>query len=91
MAFGPDGELYITDASSHLILKYEYGSEIEVFVGSGYGDRSMVGFRGSAKLFKPSGVVFGSDGFLYVAAWGSHIIAKISLKGHVSVFGGKAG
>ena len=87
MAFGPKGELYITDVNSHLIFKLESGSEVEFFVGNESGEKSIVGFRGSAKLFEPYGIILGKDGYLHVAAMSSHVIAKISFNGH----GGKDG
>ena len=45
-----DRDLYISDHSLDVILKYEPGlSEVDVFVGSGSGEKTTVGFRGSAK------------------------------------------
>jgi hypothetical protein len=60
MAFGPDGNLYVSSFNTDEILRYNgsTGAFIDSFIPSGSG-----GLDGS------QGLVFGSDGNLYVASW----------------------
>ena len=57
LAFGPDGNLYVTSTNTGQVLRYNgtTGSFIDVFVAAGSGG-----------LDSPSNMVFGPDGNLYV-------------------------
>jgi DNA-binding beta-propeller fold protein YncE len=60
IAFGPDGNLYVSSYSNHSILRYDgtTGVFIDAFVPSGVGG-----------LFQPQGLTFAPDNNLYVASF----------------------
>ena len=93
-SFNPDGlaiddedNLYITERSSHSILKVAFSGEISRIAGdgtSGYVD----GNGTSAKFSYPKDIAVDSNGNLYVTDNGNNVIRKISTSGDVSTFAG---
>jgi hypothetical protein len=65
MAFGPDGSLYVSDATGILRYNGQTGAFLDTFIPAGTGG-----------LDHPSGLVFGSDGYLYVGSATSGTILR---------------
>jgi hypothetical protein len=65
--FGPDGNLYVDNAGSNSVLRYDgvTGAFKDVFVSSGSGG-----------LSRPFGPAFGPDGDLYVASWNTNQVLR---------------
>jgi streptogramin lyase len=63
LAFGPDGQLYVSSAGSDSILRYDgtSGAFIDAFVP-----------KGSGGLKSPEVLIFQNDGFLYVSNFGTN-------------------
>ena len=80
LAFGPDGSLYISEASSNRIRKVDTNGIISTVAGSG-----ALGFGGDdgpateAKLNYPQGVAIGPDGALYISDTGNNRIRRVEL------------
>jgi len=60
LAFGPDGNLYVSSQNTNQVLEYNgsTGAFVQIFVAAGSGG-----------LTNPRGLVFGPDGNLYVASF----------------------
>ena len=90
VALKGNGDIYVSDTLNHRIIKYTSDGTASVFVGSGtpgYIDGSGV----NAQFNKPMGLVFDSDGYLYVADNSNNCIRKITPTGGVttiSIFSG---
>ncbi len=67
LAFGPDGNLYVSSSQNHRINRYDGGTGefIDAFVP-----------QGSGSLAFPLGLTFGPDGHLYVASFNNSRILK---------------
>jgi sugar lactone lactonase YvrE len=67
LAFGPDGNLYVSSGATDNILRYSgtTGAFLSAFVASGSGG-----------LDRPNGLVFHSDGKLYVASANTHAVLR---------------
>jgi uncharacterized protein (TIGR03118 family) len=66
LLFGPDGNLYVNSHLTNSVLRFD-GKTGEPRPASGQSGADFVP-RGSGGLAQPSGLVFGPDGNLYVAA-----------------------
>lgn len=90
MPFGittaPDGSLYVADLGNSRIRKITLGGNVTTFAGSVSGDIDNVGTL--ARFRSPSGIVYGTDGNLYVADNQNHKIRKIQPDGKVTTLAG---
>ena len=90
LALDKSGNLYIADQLNHKIRKIEAGGTISTIAGTG-----TPGYRGdsdaatAATLKNPCGVAVDSEGNVYIADTGNHVIRKISVNGNISTIAGK--
>lgn len=83
-----NGVLYIADTGNNVIRKV-VGNNVFTVAGNGeagYRDGSVK----EAQFKSPMGIEIDSNGNLYIADTGNHIIRKIDTKGNVSTFAGNA-
>jgi hypothetical protein len=66
--FGPDGMAYLSSGESNSILRYDSTTGAPAGVSGQAGDAVFVSF-GSGGLVRPTAIVFGPDGYLYVTSW----------------------
>ncbi len=74
LAFGPDGDLYVTDASKGIVERYDVATGAsEVYAGNGDGSAPNSGDGGPARdavIHQPGSLAFDAAGDLYIAADG---------------------
>jgi sugar lactone lactonase YvrE len=76
VAFGPDGNLYVTDWDSFAVLRYD-GTTGQPLPTSGNAGAVFV-TAGSGGLNQPESLGFGPDGKLYVASYSNHVVLRYS-------------
>jgi sugar lactone lactonase YvrE len=81
-----DGTLYVADFGNSTIRKMTLNGNVTTFAGGLIGDINDVGLL--ARFKTPSGIVYGTDGNLYVADNGNHKIKKIQPDGKVTTLAG---
>jgi sugar lactone lactonase YvrE len=77
MAFGPDGDLYVTDGEDHTVEKVTPAGQVTTFAS---------GFRGSDVFATPSDLAFNSEGDLFVADSLETTLSEVSPSGQVTTF-----
>jgi len=86
IAVGPDGVLYVTDSSNHVIRKITPDGEVTTFAGGVQGTSDGTGVQ--AEFDFPIGIVVDSQGNLFVTDNFSDRIRKITPSAEVSTFAG---
>ena len=86
MATDAAGNIYVTEYGNHTVRKITPAGQVSTLVGgfNGFAD----GTGTDAKLFRPTDIIMGVDGFLYVADSWNNRIRKVSLAGVVTTFAG---
>jgi sugar lactone lactonase YvrE len=82
LAFGPDGNIYVSDTLNNCIRRMSTSGDVTTLAGT-----LSAGFKDSgpyAVFTTPKGLAFGPDGNLYVADSGNNAIRKITLDGVVT-------
>ena len=77
---GPDGRLYIVDEMNHRVRAVDLTSFVIVTV-AGDGRPEFAGDGGAAtmaSLYRPHGIAFDSNGYLYIADAFNHRIRRVS-------------
>jgi len=87
IAKGPNGDLYVTDASFHRIRRIDSAGNVTTFAGSGT-MANVAGNGTAASIMNPMGLAFDSLGNLFVASNLGHAILKITPDKEVSIFAG---
>lgn len=83
------GNLYITDASYHLIRKITLTGVVSVFAGTGEAG-AVNGAGNVASFYSPLGITIDQAGNLYVAESSNRLIRKITPAGVVSTLAGNS-
>ncbi|MRH99484.1 hypothetical protein GH721_02965 [Kriegella sp. EG-1] len=89
MAMDNQGNIYVTEYGNHTVRKITPEGMVSTLAGgfNGYQD----GTGTAARLFRPSDIIMGNDGYLYVADTWNNRIRKISLSGEVTTVAGSTG
>lgn len=85
------GNVYVADTNNHIIRKISSAGDVSTLAGSAGFSGSFDGQNTIAGFNSPSGVAVDSNGNVYVADNGNHLIRKISLLGFVSTLAGTIG
>lgn len=89
MVVGPDGNFYISDRGANVILQMTPSYQVTVFAGTGLQGFSGDGGPASQANFNaPSGLVFDSQGTLYVADSGNQRVRAIGTDGMIRTIAG---
>jgi sugar lactone lactonase YvrE len=80
--------VYVADAGNHTIRKISPSGVVSTVAGAPGLSGSANGAAVLARFNAPSGVALDSEGNLYVADTGNHLIRKIDTTGEVSTFAG---
>ena len=82
------GNLYVTDASTHLVRKVNQANAVSTIAGSSSSVGIQDGTSTNARFNHPDGLALDATGNLYVADNGNATIRKITPAGVVSTFAG---
>lgn len=83
MARDAQGNVYVADSGNHAIRKVDPQGNVTTIAGSGVLG-SADGKGAEASFSNPMGVIVGSDGNIYVADTGNHLIRVIDKQGNVT-------
>lgn len=89
VVFDASGNLYIADATSHVVLKRDTSGNLTLIAGTG-----MKGFSGdgaaatSAMLNQPSGIALDGAGNVYISDTQNHRIRMVNTSGTISTIAG---
>jgi trimeric autotransporter adhesin len=86
LAFDSSGDLYISDFGGQRVYRIGMGGSVTIIAGTGIAGAS--GDNGAAflaQLNSPAGLAFDSQGILYIADSGNHLVRKVAL-GLISSF-----
>jgi uncharacterized protein (TIGR03437 family) len=96
IGYGPQGDIYLTDAKNHQVYRITYDGRFEHFAGAGdpgFGEPGYSGDFGlaiAAKLNSPRGIAVGSNGTVYIADTGNHVIRAVDrITGVITTFAGR--
>jgi YD repeat-containing protein len=90
VAVGPDGSIYIADASNNRIRRVGPDGIITTVAGNGNGDHSGDGGPATqASLNLPYGVAVGPDGSIYIADANNNRIRRVEPDGNITTVAGK--
>jgi sugar lactone lactonase YvrE len=85
------GSVYVADTFNHTIRRITPSGHVITFAGSPGSSGSVDGAGSSARFNLPTGVAVDSQGSVYVADTGNHIIRKITPARVVSTLAGSTG
>lgn len=79
IAYGPDGNLYVSDFSMHVVRRVTLTGTVTTIAGAvgSPGEVDGDGAGGPARFQTPSGLAFGADDTLFVGDWESGAVRKI--------------
>ncbi len=85
------GNLYVSDAQSHVIRRVTSAGVVTTFAGTAGSAGDADGTGAAARFNQPAGLAFDGAGNLYVADSGNHTIRRITPAGAVTTFAGVPG
>ncbi len=89
---GPDGNIYVADASNHAIRRITPAGAVSTFAGPTSAASGTTDATGTSARFNgPVALVFDAAGNLYVAEFGNHAVRKITPGGAVTTVAGLKG
>jgi RHS repeat-associated protein len=92
VAVGPDGSVYVSDASNHRIRRVGPDGIITTVAGNGVrGFDGDGGLATQAQLARPQGAAVGPEGSLYIADGDNHRIRRVGLDGIITTVAGTSG
>ena len=85
------GQVYVTDPSNHIVVRFTPNGLLTVFAGNGIRGYSGDGGPATlASLDKPHGIAVDSTGVVYFSDVASAVIRKITPDGIISTVAGDA-
>ncbi len=81
------GNVYVADFYNFAIRKISASGAVQTLAGSGFSGK-LDGLGAEAAFARPSGLVLGQDGALYVADTANNLIRKVTPAGLVSTYSG---
>ena len=91
MCLDASGNLYVADATNHVIRKIASDGTVSTLAGTAGASGSTNGTGSAARFNSPNGVACDASGNLYVADTGNQLIRKITASGVVTSLAGSAG
>ena len=88
LALGQDGALYVSDTGNHTIRRVTLAGVVTTLAGSAGTADYADGSASAARFNQPLGLVVATDGTVFVADSGNHLIRVIATNGTVSVLAG---
>ena len=84
-----NGNFYIADSAAHVVRKISATGIISTFAGNGVsGNSGDLGKATDAMLTSPHDVAIDSEGNVYIADAGAHVIRKVDPTGIITTFAG---
>jgi sugar lactone lactonase YvrE len=90
LAFGPNGDVYVTDALNQRVRRIDSAGNVHLVAGS----TTVHGYAGdggpatAATLWEPHGVAIDSKGNIYIADSGNCVVRKVDTSGIISTVAG---
>ena len=89
LAVDSKGDLYIADRSNNRVRKIDSNGIVTTFAGNGQGGYSGDGgLATAASLSLPEALAFDSQGNLYIADWGNHVVRQVTPAGVITTVAG---
>ncbi|NBV22159.1 MAG: hypothetical protein EBS05_09610 [Proteobacteria bacterium] len=88
LALGPDGALYVADTGNHTIRGVTTNGVVTTLAGSAGLADYVDGTGPVARFNQPLGIAVATDGSVFVADSGNHLIRHIDTNGLVSILAG---
>lgn len=90
ITIAPNGDLYVSDSGNHTIRRMTAARAVTTIAGAA-GESDFVNGAGTAARFNsPLGIARGSDGTLFVADSGNHVVRAIAPDRTVTALAGRA-
>ncbi|WP_345738451.1 putative Ig domain-containing protein [Prosthecobacter algae] len=91
LAYGPKGDLYVTDRLAHTLRRITTAGLVSTLAGVDLQSGAVEGSGAKARFNQPRGIVADKAGNLYIADTGNHAIRKVTSTGTVSTYAGILG
>lgn len=88
LAAAADGTLYVSDTGNHTIRRIDRNGRVATLAGLAGQPGATNGVGSRARFNSPLGMAVASDGSLWIADSGNHVIRRMDPQGKVSVMAG---